>query len=92
MADIQAIIRSIDTYLNKVGRDSIGPVEANQILQEMGILNDSITRPGLPLRRILRNGEIPHAYQPAGKGTEWVIPLSNKTLNNATLTSHLIYT
>lgn len=87
MADIQAIIRSIDTYLNKVGRDSIGPVEANQILQEMGLLNDSITRPGLPLRRILRNGEIPHAYQPAGKGTEWIIPLSNKTINNATLTS-----
>ena len=66
----------LDDYLRKTGKESIGAVEANALLDKAGILKDNPQRPGLPLRNKLRNGELPHAYQKAGKGSEWVIPLS----------------
>ena len=65
------IIDFLDDYLLRTGKESIGAVEA-----KAGILKDSTDRPGMPLRRKLRKGEIPHAYQVGGKGSEWVIPIS----------------
>lgn len=73
---MNAISNFLDEYLQKIGRESIGAVEANALLDKAGILKDNPQRPGLPLRNKLRKGELPYAYQVAGKGSEWVIPLS----------------
>ena len=70
------IIDFLVDYLLRTGKESIGAVEANELLSKAGILKDSTDRPGMPLRRKLRKGEIPHAYQVGGKGSEWVIPIS----------------
>ena len=72
------IIKFLDDYLTKLGRTYIDPVEANALLAKAGILKDSKDRPGKPLRDLLRKGKLPHAYQPDGKGSSWVIPHSNK--------------
>jgi hypothetical protein len=76
--NLSKIISAIDSYLEQKHRTSIGPVEANTMLAKKRILKDDDTHPGLPLRLILRNGEIPHAYQPGGKGSDWLIPRSKK--------------
>ena len=73
---MNTISQFLDEYLQKTGRESIGAVEANALLDKAGILKDNPQRPGLPLRNKLRKGELPYAYQAAGKGSEWVIPLS----------------
>lgn len=70
------IVNFLDEYLRKTGRESIGAVEANALLDKAGLLKDNPQRPGLPLRNKLRKGELPYTYQVAGKGSEWVIPLS----------------
>jgi hypothetical protein len=75
MADIDNIIRALDKYLRTKSKKSMNPPEANQWLERKGLLIDSVTRPGLPLRRLLRQGKLPHAYK---VGRYWVIPLSNK--------------
>jgi len=67
------IITFLDAYLQKTGKESISAVEANALLDKAGILNDDPRRHGLPLRRKLRNGELPYAYQVRGR---WIIPLS----------------
>ncbi len=76
--DIQAIINYLDTYLTKTGRPSIDPVEANAVLAKAGLLSDSKDRPGKPLRNLLRDGQLPHAFQSGGKGSSWTIPHSGK--------------
>jgi len=76
--NIPSIINKIDEYLNKNGKSSTNPVEANAMLEKAGLLRDSDLRPGLPLRNLLRRGLIPHAYQSGGKGSSWVIPHSGK--------------
>ncbi len=76
--NVSAIISHLDKYLLQTGQKSIGPVEANETLAKAGLLKDSDLRKGKPLRDILRNGKIPHAYQAGGKGSEWTIPNSNK--------------
>lgn len=70
-----SIISAIDKYLERTGQSSIGPVEANEMLAKAGLLRDSKDRPGKPLRDLLRKGQIPHAFQSGGKGTEWTIPI-----------------
>ena len=70
------IIDFLDDYLLRTGKESIGAVEANELLSKAGILKDSTDRPGMPARTKLRKGEIPHAYQVGSKGSEWVIPIS----------------
>lgn len=67
------IITFLDAYLQKTGKESISAVEANALLDKAGILNDDPRRHSLPLRRKLRNGELPYAYQVRGR---WIIPLS----------------
>jgi len=74
--EIKTIIDAIDAYLEKTEKTIIGPVEANVALEQLGILDDRAQRPGRPLRVLLREGLIPHAYQVLGKKTAWVIPHS----------------
>lgn len=76
--DVKAIINYLDTYLTKTGRPSIDPVEANAVLAKAGLLSDSKDRPGKPLRNLLRDGQLPHAFQSGGKGSLWTIPHSSK--------------
>ncbi len=75
---MNSITKFLDDYLNKTGRKSIDPVEANALLAKAGILGDSKNRPGNPLRKLLRKGNFPHAFQSGGKGSGWTIPLSSK--------------
>lgn len=79
MPDIEGIIRAIDSELEITGKPFLTPPEANAVLQRRGLLRDSIDRRGLPLRNILRSGQIRHAYQVAGKGSGWRIPHSEST-------------
>jgi hypothetical protein len=71
----QQIINFLDENLTKEKRFSYSAVEANALLSQAGILRDSDSRPGKPLRDILRAGKIPHAYQ---VGKNWVIPHSRE--------------
>jgi hypothetical protein len=75
---ITAIIKNLDDYLTRSGQQSIGPVEANVILDKAGLLKNSKDRPGMPLRDLLRKGKLPHAFQSCGKGSSWTIPHSTK--------------
>lgn len=75
MTDIKAIIRALDDYMAKEGKDSIAPPEANQCLARKRLLSDSKSRAGLPLRRLLRANKLPHAYK---VGRYWVIPRSDR--------------
>lgn len=84
--DIKAIINYLDTYLTRTGRPSIDPVEANAVLAKAGLLSDSKDRPGKPLRNLLRDGQLPHAFQSGGKGSSWTIPHSSKQTSKITST------
>lgn len=75
--NINAIITFLDNHLTKTGKPNIEPVDANEILARVGLLNDSKDRPGKPLRDLLRRGQFPHAFQCGGKGTAWTIPHSS---------------
>lgn len=74
----KAIIEFIDIYLINANSKSVDAVTANAILAKAGVLADSKDRPGLPLRKYLRDGLIPHAFQIGGAGSKWSIPLSIK--------------
>jgi hypothetical protein len=74
--DIAQITAAIDTLIEQSGNQTTTPVEANDMLAQKGLLKQSKTRPGIDLRNLLRAGLLPHAYQPGGKGSEWVIPHS----------------
>lgn len=76
--DIKAITTYLNTYLTRTGKTGIDPVEANAVLAKAGLLSDSKNSPGKPLRNLLRDGQLPHAFQFDGKGTLWTIPHSNK--------------
>ena len=81
MKRIEAIITAIDDFLAKTKQEFTTPVEINKYLERIGLLSDSADRPGLPIRKILRAGEISHAYQ---VGTNWRIPHSgNKIITNS---------
>jgi hypothetical protein len=88
--DINGIIRKIDEFLEKTGKESTDPVEANEILEKAGLLSDSNTRRGKPFRDLLRKGLIPHAYQNGGKGSSWVIPHSRRSGTNNAISSVLV--
>lgn len=71
--DIKKMTQCLDNYLIENNMLSISAPEANKILEEADLLNDSIQRPGKPLRELLRAGYFPHAYKNNGR---WVIPCS----------------
>jgi len=82
MDNTKEIIAFIDHYLEQSGEETIRPPEANKLLEKAGLLKDSATRPGKPLRRILRSWLIPHAFQdPPIKYGRWYIPHSSSLLN-----------
>lgn len=72
----ERITTHIDGLLEREGRTDIGAVEAAASLDRAGILPEDTHRPGRNLRQLLRNGDIPHAYQPGGKKSRWIIPHS----------------
>ena len=74
---LRRIIDLLDAIIEYTGKD-IGAVDANYLLEKAGLLKDSRTRKGKPLRDLLRAGEIPHAYQPKGWNTTWIIPHSKR--------------
>ena len=78
MPNINAIIACIDLELRRTGQDYLTPVEAGMLLDKRGLLDDNQKKPGQPLRRLLRQGKIPHAYQLGGAYSRWVIPNSRK--------------
>jgi len=86
MTNIAKINETLDEEIEKTGKNYLTPPEANKILEGKKLLNNSIAHPGLPLRRLLRQGKIPHAYQIGGKGSKWRIPHSNP--KNSTLLNH----
>ena len=89
--NIKEIVKYLDSFLIKAKRNNIEPVEANEILAKARLLGDSLDRPGLPLRNLLRKGLIPHAFQSGGKGTGWTIPHSNnKNISNINYTSKIV--
>tara|TARA_B100001167_G_C16697155_1_gene269854 strand:+ start:34 stop:699 length:666 start_codon:yes stop_codon:yes gene_type:complete len=53
----------IQTYLRNQDLATITPVEVARELDGAGILKDSKSRPGLPLRNLLRQGSIENAWQ-----------------------------
>ena len=73
MTNITQLIEYIDKYLIRNNQTDITPVDANKLLAQAGLLSDSKNHPGLPLRELLRDGKIPHAYQ---IGSKWHIPHS----------------
>lgn len=58
MPNIQAINAELQRRLAARGMPSVTAVEAGAWLDEVGLLRDSETRPGLPLRRLLRAGVV----------------------------------
>ncbi len=84
MADINRISALIDQYLESKG---LSRVEANEIsiyLEKNGALSHSTK--GQPFRKLLREGKIPNAEQPGGKGTSWYIRhSSSKRIVNSPL-------
>lgn len=79
MANIERIINAIDEFLERKHQKTTTPVEINPYLEKEGLLNDSASRPGKPIREILRKGKIPHAYQ---IGVNWFIPHSGNSSKN----------
>ena len=73
---VSRIVAFLDGYLIGCGKEYVNPIKANCVLESVGLLKDSSERPGLPLRRLLRSGLLPHAIQPDGKRGRWYIPLS----------------
>ena len=67
MSDNVTINKHIQDMLNKKGLDEVSAVEAAKWLDEVGILNDSTSRPGLPLRKRLRDGKIRNAEHRNGR-------------------------
>lgn len=74
--DNNKIIECLDSWLKNKHKLKVSVVEAAEILDKAGLLKNSKSRPGQPLRKKLRNHEIPHAYQ---IGVKWYIPNSNSS-------------
>lgn len=71
MANIQRVNDFIQAELRKRKLDRVTAVEAAQWLDKAGILKDSASRPGKPLRDLLRAGEITGQEQEANN--RWFI-------------------
>jgi hypothetical protein len=74
MPDPQDIAAFLQRRLDQSGLDEVMAVEAAVWLDDAGVLKDSRTRPGLPLRELLRAGKIPDAEQrPPFPNGRWYI-------------------
>lgn len=81
MTDQHEIIRFIDDYLRKHDLEGLAVADAARLLNEAGLLPDDGQNPGEPLRKLLRDGEIPHARKEQGR---WFIPGSGAVANDQT--------
>ena len=63
----------IQTYLREHSLSSITPVEIAMELENAGVLKDSKSRSGLPLRNLIRSGSIEGAWQDGSR--RWHIEL-----------------
>jgi hypothetical protein len=88
--DIKAIIDFLDNYLERSKRQSIDPVEANELLAKARLLPNSQDRPGKTLRDLLRKGHLQHAFQAGGKGSAWTIPHSNRKSSKTIMTRSIV--
>ena len=70
---MEDITKAIDSLIERtVGKNGcVTAVEAGEELDKLGILKDSKTSKGMPLRKILRAGKLPQAKQDDGK--HWYI-------------------
>lgn len=75
MTEHAEIIKFIDDYLAKNDLDGLPAAEASRLLNEAGLLADDPSKPGEPMRRVLRDGGIPHAHKVQGR---WFIPRSSR--------------
>jgi Domain of unknown function (DUF4389) len=73
MTEDQKLIAFIDDYLKKNSLDGVNAAEASRLLDQAGLLTDDASRPGEPLRKLMREGHFPHAHKVQNK---WFIPLS----------------
>ncbi|MCY4097840.1 MAG: DOPA 4,5-dioxygenase family protein [Rhodospirillales bacterium] len=70
--NLRAINEHLQSRLRQDNRDSVPAVEAAQWLAEAGLLPDSSSRPGLPLRKLLRANRIFGQEQvPPRAGGRW---------------------
>jgi hypothetical protein len=80
VADSDAIGSFLQERLDQLGIAEVPAVEAAKWLDGAGLLNDSLSRPGLPLRNLLRDGTIRHAEQrPAAANGRWFIVRDRRT-------------
>jgi hypothetical protein len=77
MTEQQKIIQFIDDHLANNELDGLSAAEASRLLDEAGLLVDDPSKPGEPLRRLLREGSLPHAHKVQGK---WFIPRSDRPM------------
>ena len=68
---VNASVSEINAALARIACEHpdkrVSAVEAARELDRLGLVQDSATRPGLPLRRRLRAGDIDNAYQEGGR-------------------------
>ncbi len=70
--NLRAINKHLQSRLQQDNRESVPAVEAAQWLADTGLLPDSSSRPGLPLRRLLRANRIFGQEQvPPRSGGRW---------------------
>jgi len=93
VADIDAISKFLQDRLRQTGMEEVFAIEAASWLTSAGLLDDSLSRPGLPLRNFLRDGKIRHAEQrPTTRNGRWFIVRSRETAldppDSAAITAH----
>ncbi|AEV31496.1 hypothetical protein Oweho_0478 [Owenweeksia hongkongensis DSM 17368] len=71
------IIKAIDTELIQSEKDCLSLAQANTLLIRHSMMT-KVERSNGELKRLLENGEIPHAYQTTEKPRQWFIPLSHR--------------
>lgn len=69
--DISKINDFLQENLRRKGLYEVSAVEAARWLNQAGLLRDSLSRPGLPLRKLLRDGKIVGQRQEPNK--RWFI-------------------
>lgn len=81
--NIERIIAALDAEIERNNCDYLLAPDANKVLARAGLLSDSATRPGKPLRNLLRENKLPHAFQTNGEKSQWRIPHSKKVKSAA---------
>ena len=67
------VSKALQEHMQKNNIDYLKAPEANKLLNQWGLLRDSPTRPGKPLRDLLRAGKIAGQEQPGGANSTWYI-------------------